>query len=93
MGDAVLDLFATVARKTMRSDDVIGRIGGEEFVAIISGKLADACIAAERVRVAFERAAAAAESPGIPATVSSLRRAERPNRCADRARRRRAVPR
>jgi len=70
MGDAVLDLFATVARKTMRGNDVIGRIGGEEFVAIISGKLADACIAAERVRAAFERAAASPDSPQIPATVS-----------------------
>ncbi len=69
-GDAVLDLFAAVARRTMRGDDVIGRLGGEEFVAIISGKLADACIAAERVRVAFERAAAATEKSPIPATVS-----------------------
>jgi diguanylate cyclase (GGDEF)-like protein len=70
MGDAVLDLFAAVARKTMRGDDVIGRIGGEEFVAIIFGKLADACVAGDRVRAAFERAAAGAESPQIPATVS-----------------------
>ncbi len=70
MGDAVLDLFARVARKTMRADDVIGRIGGEEFVAIISGTLAEACIAAERVRAAFEKAALAAEGPQIPATVS-----------------------
>ena len=69
-GDAVLDLFATVARKTMRVDDVIGRIGGEEFVAIISGKLADGCVAAERVRAAFEKAALAPGSPQIPATVS-----------------------
>jgi diguanylate cyclase (GGDEF)-like protein len=69
-GDAVLDLFANVARKTMRNEDVVGRIGGEEFVAIISGKIADACIAAERVRVAFEKAAVAPGSPQIPATVS-----------------------
>lgn len=69
-GDAVLDLFAKVARKTMRVDDIIGRIGGEEFVAILSGKLADACIAAERVRVAFEKAALAPDSPQIAATVS-----------------------
>lgn len=62
----MLDLFATVARKTMRGDDVIGRIGGEEFLAIISGKLADACIAAERVRAAFERATAMGESSWIP---------------------------
>ena len=69
-GDAVLEMFAKVARKTMRADDVIGRIGGEEFVAIISVKLADACIAAERVRVAFEAAALAPDSPQIPVTVS-----------------------
>ena len=69
-GDAVLDLFAKVARKTMRAADVIGRIGGEEFVAIISANLAEACIAAERVRSAFQAAAVAPDSPQIPSTVS-----------------------
>jgi len=69
-GDAMLDLFAKVARMTMRTDDVIGRIGGEEFVAIISGTLAEAHIAANRVRSAFEKAAVAPGSPEIPATVS-----------------------
>jgi diguanylate cyclase (GGDEF)-like protein len=70
MGDTMLDLFASVVRKTMRAEDVIGRIGGEEFIAIISEKLPGACIAAERVRSAFEKAALAADSPHIPATVS-----------------------
>jgi diguanylate cyclase (GGDEF)-like protein len=69
-GDAVLDLFARVVRKTMRAGDVIGRIGGEEFVAVISGTLAEACIAAERVRAAFEAAALSPDSPKIPVTVS-----------------------
>ena len=69
-GDAVLNLFATVARKTMRADDVVGRIGGEEFVAILSEKLPGACIAAERVRSAFEKAALSPDSPQILATVS-----------------------
>jgi diguanylate cyclase (GGDEF)-like protein len=69
-GDVVLNLFATVARKTMRAEDVVGRLGGEEFVAILSEKLPGACIAAERVRSAFEKAALAADSPQIPATVS-----------------------
>ncbi len=69
-GDAVLDLFAKVARKTMRAGDVIGRIGGEEFIAIISANLAEARIAAERVRSAFQAAAVAPDSPQIPATVS-----------------------
>jgi diguanylate cyclase (GGDEF)-like protein len=69
-GDAVLALFAKVLRTSMRADDVIGRIGGEEFVAALSGTLDDACIAAERVRVAFAQAAVAPEGPQIPATVS-----------------------
>src|SRR5271155_648877 len=44
MGDVVLEMFSKSVQKTMRADDIIGRLGGEEFVAIISGKLADACI-------------------------------------------------
>src|SRR3984885_2448640 len=70
MGDVVLEMFSKTLRKTMRADDIIGRLGGGEFVAIISGKLADACIAAERVRVAFEAAALASDSRQIPVTVS-----------------------
>jgi len=70
VGDTVLQLFATVVRKTMRADDVIGRFGGEEFVAILPGTLADAAAVAERVRAAF--AAAGLEFGGrqIAATVS-----------------------
>ena len=70
MGDAMLQLFANVARKTMRTGDVIGRLGGEEFVAILSGTLAEASIAAERVRSAFAAATNDADGLGIPATVS-----------------------
>ncbi len=69
-GDAVLDLFAKMVRKTMRANDIIGRIGGEEFVAILSGELPGGSIAAERVRAAFEKAALAPDSPQIPVTVS-----------------------
>ena len=69
-GDAVLTLFAMTAKKTMRATDILGRIGGEEFVAVISGTLAEASIAAERVRAAFQAAALAPDSPQIPATVS-----------------------
>jgi len=69
-GDAMLQLFASVTRKTMRAGDVIGRLGGEEFVAILPGKLADAAIAAERVRAAFAAATTAPGSLQIAATVS-----------------------
>jgi diguanylate cyclase (GGDEF)-like protein len=69
-GDAMLRLFADVARKTMRAGDIIGRLGGEEFVAILAGNLAEAAIAAERVRSAFELATRDPAGYGIPATVS-----------------------
>ncbi len=63
-------LFARVLRTTTRSTDVLGRIGGEEFVAVLAGTLDDACIVAERVRAAFEKAAIAPDGPQIPVTVS-----------------------
>ena len=71
VGDSVLQLFATVARKTMRADDVIGRLGGEEFVAILPSKLADAAAVAERVRAAFAAAGAELDGRQIAATVSA----------------------
>ncbi len=70
-GDAVLQLFATVARKTMRADDVIGRLGGEEFVAILPGALTDAAVVAERVRVAFAAAGGVLDGRQIAATASA----------------------
>jgi diguanylate cyclase (GGDEF)-like protein len=70
MGDAALEMFAKTVQSTMRANDVVGRLGGEEFVAIISGSLAESCVAAERVRVAFEAAALSPDSPQIPVTVS-----------------------
>jgi diguanylate cyclase (GGDEF)-like protein len=69
VGDAILHLFASVVRKTMRTDDVIGRLGGEEFVALLPNTLAEASVVAERVRRAFA-AASNAPSNHVAATVS-----------------------
>lgn len=69
-GDAVLQLFAKVVRQTMRANDIIGRVGGEEFVAILPGTLADAASAAERVRSAFAAASIARNGQRISGTVS-----------------------
>lgn len=69
-GDAMLQLFATVVRKTMRGGDIIGRIGGEEFVALLSGTMAETAVAAERMRNAFATATSGPNGHGIPATVS-----------------------
>ena len=56
VGDAVLQLFAKVARETPRGSDIVGRLGGEEFVALLPVTLTEAGIAAERVRSAFAAA-------------------------------------
>ncbi len=68
-GDAVLELFASVVRRTMRAGDVIGRLGGEEFVALLPNNLAEATVAAERVRRAFTTTCAASRNR-VAATVS-----------------------
>jgi diguanylate cyclase (GGDEF)-like protein len=69
-GDEVLRTFAGVLSSTLRSTDVVGRFGGEEFVAMLPSNLADASIAAERVRHAFETAARVVAGQKIDATVS-----------------------
>ena len=70
VGDAALCLFAKTAGSNMRAADVIGRFGGEEFVAILPGNLADATVAAERVRLAFQAAAGTVADCRLDATVS-----------------------
>jgi diguanylate cyclase (GGDEF)-like protein len=70
VGDETLKLFASVVSTGMRADDLIARLGGEEFAAIIAGTLEDGVSAAERMRVAFETAARAICGHYIGATVS-----------------------
>jgi diguanylate cyclase (GGDEF)-like protein len=69
-GDAMLQLFAKVARDTLRATDIIGRLGGEEFVALLPSAAAEAAIAAERVRAAFAVASIVRNGRCIAATVS-----------------------
>nr|HEV8008568.1 GGDEF domain-containing protein [Bradyrhizobium sp.] len=51
-GDEILKLFATVVVNTLRISDLSGRIGGEEFAALLPCSLEEGVIAAERVREA-----------------------------------------
>ena len=70
VGDDALKLFARTASASMRATDVIGRLGGEEFVAILPGSAADARIVAERVRLAFRLVGVEISGHSIGATVS-----------------------
>ena len=56
IGDLVLVRLAEVCRSTLRTADLCGRFGGEEFVIILPDTLLEtACIAAERLREKLER--------------------------------------
>ncbi len=56
-GDAVLRVAAERLRKTLRPDDVIGRVGGDEFVALLAGPIepAEADVVAVRLQGALSQ--------------------------------------
>ena len=68
VGDEVLRGVAVVARDTCRGNDVVCRLGGEEFAVILPGSsLEDAGAVAERLRVAIQETS----FPGVdPVSVS-----------------------
>jgi len=70
VGDEALRIFAKTATVSLRASDVIGRLGGEEFAAVLPSDLTVALVAAERVRAAFAAAAAEVSGANIAATVS-----------------------
>ena len=56
-GDEVITVFCRLARSLLRSNDLFGRIGGEEFACLLpTTERLDALRLAERVRAAFEAA-------------------------------------
>jgi diguanylate cyclase (GGDEF)-like protein len=55
IGDRVLRAFTDIAVTELRSTDLLGRLGGEEFGALLFGAEASSAAAtAERIRAAFE---------------------------------------
>jgi diguanylate cyclase (GGDEF)-like protein len=55
-GDTVLRALSDVMRSTLRSTDLVGRYGGEEFLVVLpQTDLAGALVLAERVREAVEQ--------------------------------------
>ena len=70
IGDETLRLFAATVGSNMRASDILGRLGGEEFVAIFPGTASDAAVVADRVRAAFQAAAVTVAGVAVKATVS-----------------------
>jgi diguanylate cyclase (GGDEF)-like protein len=70
VGDEALRVFASVARSSMRANDIIGRLGGEEFAAIVPEPMEVATRIAERLRCGFEAAGASVGVHAIGATLS-----------------------
>jgi diguanylate cyclase (GGDEF)-like protein len=71
MGDRVLRAFADCAAKILRPGDLFGRIGGEEFAAMLVGCSAEATLAvAERMRRAVAAIEVAEDQTGLQISVS-----------------------
>jgi diguanylate cyclase (GGDEF)-like protein len=70
IGDKALHLFAVTASASTRTTDIVGRFGGEEFVALLPATLAEAKIVAERIRKGFETVGVTVAGCNLKATVS-----------------------
>jgi diguanylate cyclase (GGDEF)-like protein len=71
LGDRVLQLFASVLSEELDTGSIVGRLGGEEFAAILPGADLNAAAArAEIVRAAFADAAETIDGIAVSSTVS-----------------------
>jgi diguanylate cyclase (GGDEF)-like protein len=69
-GDELLKLFSALVVGNLRISDLSGRIGGEEFAAVLPCSLEEGVVAAERVRLAFAGAGICVEDGPVETTVS-----------------------
>jgi diguanylate cyclase (GGDEF)-like protein len=71
IGDRVIQIFADTTRANLRSFDLFGRLGGEEFGAVLHDAGREQALAmAERIRNAFAAAAAEVDGRPVNGTVS-----------------------
>ena len=71
LGDRVLEIFTDAARQSIRASDLIGRLGGEEFAAMLYDTGRDKAVeVAERIREAFAQASQEVDGRPVCATVS-----------------------
>src|SRR6202043_1241866 len=71
IGDRVLQLFGEVAGNSMRRMDLFGRLGGEEFAALLTDTTRERAMAvAEQIRTSFANATGEVDGRPVVATVS-----------------------
>jgi diguanylate cyclase (GGDEF)-like protein len=71
VGDKVLQIFAETATQTVRPSDFVGRLGGEEFAAVLHDVGRErALVIAERMRSAFAEATSKVDGCAVGATAS-----------------------
>jgi diguanylate cyclase (GGDEF)-like protein len=71
LGDRVLEIFTDAARQSIRTTDLIGRLGGEEFAAVLYDTSRDkAVMVAERIRESFAQASQEVDGRPVCASVS-----------------------
>jgi diguanylate cyclase (GGDEF)-like protein len=71
VGDRVLEIFAEVSSGCLRRIDLFGRLGGEEFAALLRDTTRERALAiAEQIRVSFAGAAREIDGRPVAATVS-----------------------
>ncbi|MCK9491482.1 MAG: diguanylate cyclase [Sulfurimonas sp.] len=71
-GDAVLGAFAKILKKEVRSVDIVGRYGGEEFIALLSETdTAGGVVFAQKIREHVQRARFMYRGKRIEVTVSA----------------------
>jgi diguanylate cyclase (GGDEF)-like protein len=69
-GDEILKLFSTIVANNLRITDLSGRVGGEEFAALLPCSLEEGVLVAERVREAFEASDIIVDEGRVDTTVS-----------------------
>jgi len=71
IGDKVLQIFAETATQAVRQSDFVGRLGGEEFAAVLHDVGRErALVIAERMRAAFAEATSTVDGCTVGATAS-----------------------
>jgi diguanylate cyclase (GGDEF)-like protein len=69
-GDDVLKVFSHCVSTSLRITDLVGRVGGEEFAALLPCSMDEALLVGERVREAFEASGVCVDDEPLATTVS-----------------------